>query len=131
MDNDNRKSIAVDLQVVGHEQSAVKHGPELRTHVRFTIEEWERIQNDHIVTGKSIPVLLKLTYFKGPPLSPLMNPMDQRAVLVELRRIGNNINQIAKHLNSGFREGWNEGFIEVRESVAALRQFVTGICGNH
>jgi hypothetical protein len=139
MANDHRESVVIDFQVTdqapGNEAEVIptkatrEHKPS--SQVRFSDEEWVRIQNDHFVTGLSIPALLKLSYFKGPPLSPLMTPVDQRATLDALRRIGNNVNQIAKQLNSGFREGWNDALAEVRDSLAALRQFVTGFYGDH
>lgn len=101
----------------------------LRANVRFNEEEYARLQKDAFVLGKSIPILLKEAYFKGPQVSPLMNVEDQRVTLVELRRIGNNVNQIAKHFNSGFRNGCNKEFTEICENLSMLRKFVAGICG--
>lgn len=140
MDSDRGQSAHFNIQVsetregvsMNGEITRPPHdGSGLRTTVRFSPDEYERLTNDKRVTGMSIPGLLKRTYFKGPPLSPLMCPEDQRTALTELRRIGTNINQIAKHLNSGFREGWYEEFVQVRDNVAWLRQFITGFSGNH
>ena len=99
--------------------------------VKFSENEYIQLLKDQIVWGESIPILLKKVYFNGPRIAPLMTAEDARATLAELRRIGTNINQIAKHLNSGFREGWNEDFIQIRDSIAALRRFVVGFCGNN
>lgn len=101
----------------------------LRANVRFNEEEYVRLQKDAFLLGKTIPILLKEVYFKGPQVNPLMNVEDQRATLAELRRIGNNINQIAKHLNSGFRNGCDREFKEICENLSTLRKFVVGIYG--
>lgn len=97
--------------------------------VKFSEEEYIRLLKDQVVRGESIPALLKEAYFKGPQCAPLMTAEDSRAALTELRKIGTNINQIAKHLNSGFREGWNSDFILIRDSISALRQFIVGFGG--
>lgn len=101
-----------------------------RATVRFSEEEYDRISNDAYVSGESIPLLLKKAFFKGPRLVPLMGAEDQRSTIVELRRIGNNINQIARQLNSGFRDVAVHEFSEIRESIAALRRFVAGFNGS-
>ena len=48
-----------------------------------------------------------------------------------LAPIGNNINQIAKHLNAGFREGFQGGLAEAFSDLAQLRSFVGGFDGRH
>jgi hypothetical protein len=60
-----------------------------------------------------------------------MSPAAQDYMLNELRRIGNNVNQIAKVLNSGFREGWNSALAQVRDDLDTLRRYVVGFYGNH
>ena len=112
-------------------QSKKAKKPDLRVTVRFSEEEYDRLRVEQYITGDSIPTQLKTAYFKGPRCSPVMNIEEQRGLLTELRRIGNNINQIAKYLNSGFREGWNDEFIQIRDGIAALRRFVGGFGGNH
>jgi|GEM_PF-2092362 len=132
MDNINRENVALDLQVKGEDANGKKEKtPERRANVRFTEKEWTQIQNDMDVTGRSTPELLKHRYFKHPPFTTLMAPEMQQTVLMELRRIGNNFNQVAKVLNSGFREGWNNSLIQVRDDLAALRRYVAGVYGNH
>jgi hypothetical protein len=139
MDNINRESTVVPIQVKEHAgvlgevekpaEGILKHKP--ASHVRFTIIEWTQLQNDQAVTGKSIPELLKSRYFKNGPLATLMSPAAQDYMLNELRRIGNNVNQIAKVLNSGFREGWNSALAQVRDDLDTLRRYVVGFYGNH
>ena len=113
------------------EEKTVNESSEKRANVRFNEEEYERLVSDACVTGKSIPVLLKDEYFKGPRTVPLMGSEDQRATLAELRRIGNNINQIARHLNAGFGDSCIIEFSEIRDTLYNLRRFVGGFLGDH
>lgn len=107
-----------------------KQTEKLRTNVRFSTDEYRQLQNDATVTGKSIPMLLKDTYFKHPPLAPLMSKDDQRAILGNLARIGNNINQIAKHLNSGFRAGFYGDIVEARKALESIASFLVRTYGS-
>lgn len=104
-------------------------GKDISSHVRLSESEYQRITKEQKITGKSIPWLLKNAYFKGPLCALLMGVEEQRALLVELRRIGNNINQIAKKINSGFREGWNDEFNQIRHELSIVRQYIAGIYG--
>lgn len=99
------------------------------THVRLSEKEFLRISNDSQLIGESIPWLLKRAYFKGPIVNPLMDKDSAVGLMKELNRIGTNINQIAKHLNSGFREGWNQNFVSVQEDLQAIRKFIAGFHG--
>lgn len=114
-----------DQTLVGNKRSVVGGS----THVRFSEDEYRRLLNDQFVTGDSIPALLKSAYFKTRQLVPLMNANDARAMMVELNRIGNNINQIARHLNSGYREGWNDPFLKLCEEISEIRRMVAGTNG--
>jgi hypothetical protein len=98
-------------------------------HVRLTEEEHRRLQDDSKLHGKSIPKLLKIVYFKGPRPSPLMSKEDQKVLIGQLGRLGNNVNQIARQVNSGFREGFNDDLEEVQRSFAQLMTFLTSTYG--
>ena len=99
------------------------------TLVRFSNSEWGQIANDSKVTGQSIPALLREAYFRNAPLIPLMSKEDLKVLLGQLHRIGNNINQIARSLNSGFREGFNDDFIEIKNTFSKLYRFLTSNYG--
>lgn len=88
-----------------------------QTCVRLTEVEHARLRRESDLTGESIPDLLKRNYFAGPVLSPLLSQEDTVKLFTALARIGNNLNQIARCLNSGIREGF---FEEIRESQRAL-----------
>lgn len=98
--------------------------------VRLTENEYRHLKNDAEVTGKSIPLLLKRAYFVGAPLVPLMRKDDVTTVMSQLGRIGNNVNQIARQLNSGFRAGFNDDLAEVRRMLTLLVTFVTSTYGS-
>lgn len=126
MDNVNRESIALDLQVKNGADPKSNHASDRRTTVRFTEEEWENIRQQQIVTGRSIPELLKNRFFKYAPYTTVVAPEKQNELAVLHRRMSNNLNQIAKVLNSGFREGWNNEFIQVRDDIAGIRSILEG-----
>lgn len=90
----------------------------LRTTVRLTEEEFERILRESQATGLSLPKLLKQRYFKSSPLKVLMSKEERHALAAELRRIGNNVNQIARRMNSGALEGWHPEFAEVHSHLS-------------
>ena len=99
------------------------------SHVRLTVEEYERLSHDADVTGDSIPKLLKDSYFSRPRLNPLMRHDDLKMVMGQLGKIGNNLNQVARQLNSGFRAGFNDDIEEIRRSFTRLMTFVTSTYG--
>jgi Bacterial mobilisation protein (MobC) len=100
------------------------------SHVRFTTDEYRHIKNDADVTGTSIPNLLKRAYFVGAPLVPLMRQDDKEMLMNQLSRIGNNLNQIARQLNSGFRAGFNEELSEIQKTFTRLVTFITSTYGS-
>ena len=101
-----------------------------QSHIRFTEKEYRKIIADAQTYRKTIPELLKAVYFRKKLRQPAMPPEDALRVHIELIRIGNNVNQIAKQLNSGFRQGFNPSVDEVRDDMRAVRHFVLGYDGN-
>ncbi|MEE2671390.1 MAG: plasmid mobilization relaxosome protein MobC [Bdellovibrionota bacterium] len=95
-----------------------KHGGS--SHVRFTPREYSQVQKESFKKSKSIPTLLKDTYFKGRPEEVLISESDLEQLNKKMDRIGNNLNQVAKKLNSGFMHGWNETLGLVYEQFRIL-----------
>jgi hypothetical protein len=88
--------------------------------VRFTAEQYLNIKSDAITLGRSIPQLLRDAYFDGRVVSPLLAAADAERLMRAINRIGNNINQIAKHINSGFEpllEAAVDQLTEIRRSL--------------
>lgn len=111
----------------GKSVTSVKSGNHQRgpcSLVRFSAAQYERIKNDAINLGKSIPRLLRTAYFEGGVVSPIFSAADADRIMAALNRIGNNVNQIAKHLNSGFREGFEPLLEDVVTHLSAIRSTV-------
>lgn len=100
--------------------AAKKNG--YRSHVRFTRQEWKRINQDAIKRGISVAKLLKQTYFNNLPVLVLLRPEDKRVLMTFLARAGVLLKECAKHLNTGFHD---EKLIAA--SVAEARQAVASV----
>ncbi|MEW6055356.1 MAG: MobC family plasmid mobilization relaxosome protein [Bdellovibrionota bacterium] len=100
-----------------------------RTTVRFTDDEFERIQEEARISGFSVPDLLRESHFKRRKLKLLFNEGERHWVCAELRRIGSNVNQIAYRVNSGTLEGWYEEFGKVLQLLSELQQMAVGAYG--
>lgn len=100
-----------------------------RTTVRFTDDEFARITEEARLAGLTLPVLLKRSHFSRKKLQLLLGETERHQVCAELRRIGNNVNQIAKRVNSGALEGWYSEFQDALKSISELQQMLAGVHG--
>lgn len=116
---------------VEREEKTKPDHTERHTHVRFSEEEFLRIHEDSETLGETIPGLLKRVYFERAIVRPLLSHDAAQRVLVALARIGNNVNQIARRLNSGFREGWRDEIVQAIDELRMLRTYVGGSSGHH
>ena len=107
--------------------------PSLRgtsSHVRFTSDEHRRISDEATLRGTTIPRLLKHCYFKGCPVAPIIAHEEARTIMAELRRIGTNINQIARQLNAqGIADDLQRAIAEAVEYLRSLRLTLGGLDG--
>jgi chemotaxis protein histidine kinase CheA len=101
-----------------------------RTTVRFTADEFDQIRNAAELSGESIPRLLKMSFFRGRKLRLLFDKSDAHAICSELRRIGNNVNQIARNVNNGALEGWHSEFAEVAQRLSEIFRRVVNVYGS-
>lgn len=101
-----------------------------QTHIRFSEDEYSQVMHDSKVYGETVPNLMKAVYFRKRLPQPIMNREDALTVIASLNRIGNNANQIAKHLNSGFRQGFNMMVEELRNDIQAMKHYILGFHGN-
>lgn len=92
--------------------------------VRFTESEFLTLTKDAIASGRNIQRLLKESYFGKGPNKILFHREDAQNFLRELHRIGVNVNQIAKALNSGFREGWYDAFGKIADDMNSLKKAI-------
>ncbi len=99
--------------------------------VRVSNDELERLKSDSTKTRKTMPTLLRETYFNKIPQNVLMNDDDVEKIRAEINRIGNNVNQIAKQINAGIRHGWNSSFDSISEQLKLLNQYYVLNYGVH
>jgi hypothetical protein len=97
-----------------------------QAHVRFNDKEFDRVAREAASIGLSVPRLLKETYFEKPPLRILMGHQDQKKWVLEILRIGNNINQIARHLNAGILGSAAEDIKDVSRKLNIIMLTVVG-----
>ena len=97
-------------------------------YVRMSPEEHLRLTADAEIFGKSPPDMLREGYFHGAQATPLISKGDIHSVIVALSRIGNNVNQIARQVNTGVRQGFNAEFTAVTEEVMVLNTVLRAIC---
>ena len=97
-------------------------------YVRISPEEHQRLIADAETFGKSAPDLLREVYFQRPQATPLLAKSDTHTVIVALSRIGNNLNQIARQVNSGGRQGVTPEFTALAEEVMVLNTVLRAIC---
>jgi len=97
-------------------------------YVRLSPEEHLRLTADAVTFGKSPPDLLREGYFRGAQATPLIAKSDIHSVIVALSRIGNNVNQIARQVNAGVRQGFSAEFTALTEEVMVLNTVLRAIC---
>lgn len=96
-----------------------------RTNVRFSEAEYNKICEDSANLGETVPNLLKQRYFSNRITRPMFDKEDTRKLQVELNRIGNNINQIAREVNdTGNKEGLTDPIIDLTEQLRALKDYL-------
>jgi len=99
-------------------------------YVRLTDQEFTRLTKDASLHNNTLPIQMKEGYFHGLPSKLLFTREDAERIQKELRRIGGNVNQIARHVNSGLREGWDEAFIGFQEAFRSLMNLIGGAYGH-
>jgi hypothetical protein len=100
-----------------------------RTTVRFTDAEFDRITEEAKLSGLSLPALLKRSHFRRKKLALLFALEERHAACSELRHIGNNVNQVARRVNSGALEGWHSEFQELLKKLSELHAMAAGAYG--
>lgn len=96
------------------------------SHVRFTEAELAQIERDEAVRGVSIPTLLKEAYFSGRPTAVLMTQEEHKAVLLELLRQGNNLNQITRQANAGIIGNVKDELLRIARSLDGMTALLRG-----
>lgn len=103
-----------------------KHKPESergpRICVRVTELEYARILKMEHATGYSRAEILRRNTFNRVDLErPLYDREHADRIITELKRIGNNVNQIAHKMNSGLMTGWSQALSAIARQLVELR----------
>jgi hypothetical protein len=104
------------------EQKETKKTNNPQTCVRFSQEEYSEVKDESEKLRKTIPTLLKDSYFGRLPTKVLISREELTEIRKDLNRIGNNINQVAKKLNSGLMQGWHPIIEEVKDEFVHLQR---------
>ena len=100
-----------------------------RADVRFSDPQYRRLIAEARILGISVPTLLRNSYFRKMPVKILMDHADRNTIFTQLARIGNNVNQIARKVNTGFHEGWHKEFSEAVQVLINLERYLVGEYG--
>ena len=97
------------------------------THVRFNDEVRQKLATEKKKTGKTIPKILIDAFLRKPTSKPVFSNEIGLDIRKELNRIGINLNQLARKVNTGLYEGWYSEFDTLSE------QLTSALCiiGNH
>lgn len=95
-------------------------------YIRMSPGEYKNLQNMVKATGLKATELFRRALFSRTDLSrPLFSPEQAKTFEVELKRQGNNINQIAKQINSGLMTGWSQVLNSVVRAYVDLKHMIT------
>lgn len=78
--------------------------------VKLSTKQYSILKEASKNTGRSIPELLRRSYSSRPVRTPIVPNDMAKSIGIELSRLGNNVNQIARRMNSGVFEGWHPEF---------------------
>lgn len=99
-----------------------------RVQVRLDDSEWSRLKKDEALTNWTKATILREAYFKRFPVKLTFDKEGEKNFLAEFRRIGNNINQLAKSANSGDLVPYS-ALQQLSEQLSVLYRFVMRMDG--
>jgi hypothetical protein len=102
----------------------MKQAPLPSSHIRFSKQEYLRLLKDKMMTGKSIPWLLKTAYFRKEISTPTLDFETRQAVRRELSAIGNNLNQLTKKVHTEIFTDLKADLFECLQAIKTLRSFL-------
>ena len=102
----------------------MKQEPIPTSHIRFSKPEYQRLLKDKTLTGKSIPWLLKTTYFKSSISTPALDSETRQIVRRELSAIGNNLNQLTRKVHTEIFGNLKEELQECLQAIKTMKSFL-------
>lgn len=103
-----------------------------RPGVFVRLSEYQRslLEKDALLLGWSLPSVLRENYFKRLPLKVVFDKEGEGKFLAEFKRIGNNINQLARSANTGEIVKHTD-LAPIREQLKIIYLYIMRIDGNH
>lgn len=112
--------MATDLQPICSTTNKSKS-----TFIRLTDDEHSKLQEIKRITGLSFPQIFKRALFNIHIKQPLVSKEQAREIIKELNRIGINVNQIARKLNSGIFNGYLEEIRNMEHAITKMKQTIS------
>jgi hypothetical protein len=97
----------------------------------LTEAEHLQLLRDEKRFGKSAQQLLRTAYFQEGGVALLMSEEEKTHLVNQVHRIGHNVNQLARKVNSGFSEGFHSEINSVRAQVTLLVTWLTSKYRKH
>ncbi|PIB38462.1 plasmid mobilization protein [Maribacter sp. 4G9] len=100
----------------------------IQVNIRMTVDDYIKVSDNAKTIGLSIAEFIRRKVTEKSLPKKKVSPTD-RKLFVELSQVGNNLNQLAKFVNSGIRDPYN--IDKQLEEVKRLLQFLkSNISGN-
>ncbi len=92
---------------------------------RTTDEELNQITANAQTFGLSVTAFAKMRTLDGGLVTPKFSNEEARGIMLQLQKWGTNLNQIARQINSGIREGFNDQFQFLGEQLRLIRKTIS------
>lgn len=96
------------------------------TFVRFSDADYSKIQKDKLMTGQSIPALLKKAYFKKDQILQFFTLEEKRSLRAVLKRITESLDIIRNQSYSGRCIGFDDPITELSEQMGTVLDYLNG-----
>ena len=98
-----------------------------QVNIRVNEAEYAKIQASARIMGLSVPKYCKHLVVKSKLKEPKLADDEYHKIIVDLSRIGNNINQVARQLNQAKSEVAEDECIAVKDQLEALDKEVAEV----
>lgn len=98
-----------------------------QVNIRVNEAEYAKIQASARIMGLTVPKYCKHLVMQSKLKEPKLADEEYHKIIVDLSRIGNNINQIARQLNQSKSEVAEEEWLAVKEQLEGLDREVTEV----
>lgn len=98
-----------------------------QVNIRVNEAEYAKIQASARIMGLTVPKYCKHLVMQSKLKEPKLADEEYHKIIVDLSRIGNNINQIARQLNQSKSEVAEEEWLAVKEQLEGLDREVAEV----